>query len=112
MEGHGNPGGPYGEYTNMAESQIPSLDSDTPTKPYFEEEASSIHWQIIKQAFPLVVQIMSNIITGFLLYLIISWNFGNIGMHQYSTPHALRSPLFITQLDQYPYGTISPRFHL
>jgi len=83
----------------VAESQIEQ-------KPYFEEEA--LQWQVIKITTPIVVNIMNNLITGFLLYLVISWNFGNINMHQYSTPHSLRSALWMTQLDQY-WGMFAPR---
>jgi len=94
--------GPFNNEEHLANYAESQLD----TKPFFEEEA--LHWIVIKQTTPIVMTIMSNLITGFLLYLVVSWNFGNIGMHQYSTPHSLRSALWITQLDQY-WGMFAPR---
>jgi len=108
VEGLQDARGPFGEaqMTNVAESQVHhSTDLDY-TKPYFEEQA--IHWEVIKLSFPIVVNVMTNLLTGFLLFLIVTWNFGNIGMHQYSTPHSLRSVLYATQLDQY-WGMFAPR---
>lgn len=97
--------GPFGNepLTNVTEA-IPA--EDNYSKPYFEEEA--VNWQIMKQTWPIAMGVMANLITGFLLYLVIGWNFGNIGMHQYSTPYGLRSVLFVTQLDQY-WGMFAPR---
>ncbi len=60
----------------------------------------------IKQIIPVISAVFSNLVTGFMLYLVITWNFGNIQMHQYSTPHSLRPVLWMTQLDQYPYSSI------
>jgi len=103
MNGHGHANGEH--MTNMTESHLHSTDLDY-SKPFFEEEA--VHWLVIKQSFPIVMSIMSNLITGFLLYLVITWNFGNIQMYNFSTPHAVRPVLFMTQLDQY-WGMFAPR---
>lgn len=89
---------------NVAESQL-HTDLDY-TKPVFEEEA--VNWNIVQQTVQIAGTVMSNMITGFLLYLVITWNFGNIQMYQYSTPHSLRPVLFVTQLDQY-WGMFAPR---
>jgi hypothetical protein len=98
-------GGPYGDaFANVAESQIHPPDGEH--KPFFEEEP--VNWNLMKQAFPIVMGVLGNVVTGFLLYLIITWNFGNIGMYQYSTPNSLRSFLYVTQLDQY-WGMFAPR---
>jgi hypothetical protein len=103
--GEGQQGGPYGDpYINIAESQIHPEGGEH--KPYFEEEP--VNWNLIKQAFPIVMGVISNMVTAFLLYLIITWNLGNIQMYQYSTPHSLRSFLYVTQLDQY-WGMFAPR---
>lgn len=90
----------------IAESQLHTSDSLDYSKPFFEEEA--VNWSALGQIAHLVEIVVSNVVTAFLLFLIIGWNFGNIGMHEYATPHSLRPVLFATQLDQY-WGMFAPR---
>jgi len=90
---------------------IPS-DDFPPQKPKifkrqtFEDKSSN--WEIFKETIPIAGYLGVQALLGFLLFLVLTWNAGNIQFHDYSTPYSLRGVLFVTQLDQY-WGMFAPR---
>jgi len=86
-------------------SLFPASYEEVPIKTYAVQETSTIYfitfvWQI---TFPIV----KNCIAGLFLYLIWSWNMGNIGALQWTTPTELRWLVWNAGLEQY-WGVFAP----
>jgi len=64
--------------------------------------------KIIKQVFKYTMIIMTNIVACFFLFYVLSWNAGNVGYHQYSTPNNWRNLAYYLHLDQ-SWAMFSPR---
>jgi len=62
----------------------------------------------VRQTYKITKVILLNFVAGFFMYLMLSWNAGNLGFHQYSTPNELRTFIWITHLDQ-SWSMFAPR---
>jgi len=77
-----------------------------PKKKMFKNE--SINMYAIRKTLPIVFGVVVEVFLSFLLFLVITWNMGNIQKYEWSTPHSVRPVLWVTQLDQY-WGMFAPR---
>jgi len=63
---------------------------------------------VFKLSYKISKIVFKNMIVGVFMFIIITWNFGNIGVREYSTPPDAQWIMWSFQLEQY-WGVFAPR---